>query len=126
MDLKTARPTVFLAVTDTAEATLFYRDKLGLRLVEDSQFALVFDMAGCELRLSKVPQHTPLPFTVLDWQVEDVADAAEQLQKAGVPRADFDGIEVDASGLWSSPDGGAKIFWFRDPDGNVLSLSQRS
>lgn len=125
MTLASAKPTIFIAVTDAKTARAFYEDSLGLRCMDDTPFALVFDMNGVELRLSKVPVHTPLPFTVLDWQVADIHATRLRLDAKGIIRAEFDGIEVDEKGIWTSPDGGAQIYWFRDPDGNVLSVSQR-
>ena len=94
-------------------------------LFADDPYALVYQLAGAELRLSKVPAHTPLPFTVLDWQVRDIQTAHAQLAAAGVTFSMFDGMDQDETGIWTSPDGGAKILWFKDPDGNVLSVSQR-
>ena len=126
MILRTAPATIFLAVTEVEPALAFYRDALGLEFVTDDPFALVFKGPGYELRLSKVPEFTPLPFTILDWQVDDIRASIKTLADKGVERATFTGIEVDADGVWTSPDGGAQIFWFKDPDANVLSISQRS
>ena len=73
MDLTSSRPTVFLATAKADAARQFYEQTLGFTLTEDGPYALVYQLAGAELRLSKVPQFTPLPFTVLDWQVSDIA-----------------------------------------------------
>lgn len=126
MDLKTAKPTVFLATSDAESARNFYEGKLGLSLTSDDAFALVYQLTGTELRLSKVPNHTPLPFTVLDWQVPDIMAAHGTLSERGVEFAIFEGMGQDDNGIWASPDGGARILWFKDPDGNVLSVSERS
>ncbi|MEO1660067.1 MAG: VOC family protein [Pseudomonadota bacterium] len=126
MDLKTAKPTVFLGTRDADASRVFYEQKLGLQLSADDAFALVYQLAGLELRLSKVPDHTPPPFTVLDWQVDDIQVAHAELSANGVDPVIFDGMGQDASGIWDSPDGGARILWFKDPDGHVLSVSERS
>lgn len=126
MDLKSAKPTMFLATADAEAARGFYEQKLGLTLEADDPYALVYQMAGTELRLSKVPNHTPLPFTVLDWQVPSISEAHTALSERGVTFTIFDGMGQDENGIWTSPDGGARILWFKDPDGNVLSVSERA
>ena len=126
MDLTSAKPTVFLATADAEAARAFYEQKLGLTLDVDDAYALVYQMAGTELRLSKVPNHTPLPFTVLDWQVPSISDAHATLSANGVEFTIYEGMGQDENGIWTSPDGGARILWFQDPDGNVLSVSERS
>ena len=126
MDLKTSKATVFLATSNAEAARHFYEQTLELALEADDPFALVYQLAGAELRISKVPNHTPLPFTVLDWQVESIDDAHSVLAAKGVEFSIFDGMGQDEKGIWASPDGGARILWFKDPDGNVLSVSERS
>lgn len=126
MDLISAKPTIFLATADAEAARSFYETMLGLSLEVDDAYALVYQLAGAELRLSKVPNHTPLPFTVLDWQVPSISEAHATLSANGVTFTVFDGMGQDENGIWTSPDGGARILWFKDPDGNVLSVSERS
>ena len=120
-----APPIAFLATTDAERARLFYAGVLGVRLVSDDQFALVFDLAGTMLRLVRVETFTPQPFTVLGWQVADLDAAIRGLERAGVAFERFDGLEQDELGAWAAP-GGTRIAWFRDPDGNLLSLSQHA
>ena len=126
MDLTSAKPTIFLATSDAEAARSFYEGRLGLTLDADDPYALVYQLAGSELRLSKVPNHTPLPFTVLDWQVSSISESHAALSAAGVELTIFEGMGQDANGVWTSPDGGARILWFKDPDGNVLSVSERT
>ncbi len=126
MDLTKSKPTIFLATSKAKAAKAFYCGTLGLELELDDEYALVFQLHGAELRLSKVPNHKPFPFTVLDWQVSSINDIHEQLAARGVEFVLFEGMDQDERGVWSSPDGSAKILWFKDPDGNVLSVSQRS
>lgn len=114
----------FVPSTDPDRARKFYRDKLGLRLIrEDLPFALVFDVGGITLRVTIVENLKPAPFTVFGWQVPNVAAAVEALEKMGVRFQRYPGMQQDEQGIWTSP-GGAKIAWFKDLDGNTLSLSQ--
>jgi catechol 2,3-dioxygenase-like lactoylglutathione lyase family enzyme len=121
--LHDARPIAFVATTDPARALTFYRDLLGLALVADEPFALVFDLAGTMLRIAKVEQLVPQPHTVLGWIVEDISAAVAGLRAQGVEPVRYPGMEQDELGIWRSP-GGALLTWFRDPDGNTLSLTQ--
>jgi catechol 2,3-dioxygenase-like lactoylglutathione lyase family enzyme len=113
----------FIATTDGDRAKAFYTDVLGLRLVSDDPFAIVFDAHGTMLRVQKAPHHRPLPHTALGWRVAAIADVVAKLTGKGVAFSRFDGMDQDAAGIWTAP-GGAKIAWFKDPDGNVLSLTQ--
>ncbi len=121
--LATSNVIAFIATEDRAEARGFYQEKLGLRLVSEDPFACVFDANGIMLRLVTVKQRAPAPYTVLGWEVPDIVASAEQLAAAGVKFETFPGLEQDGAGVWTAP-GGNKIAWFKDPDGNVLSISQ--
>ena len=96
---------------------------LGLSLVEDSPFALVFDSNGTTLRVQKVEQVTPAPYTALGWQVTDIEASVRSLRAKGAVFQRYEGLSQDALGIWKSPSG-AKVAWFRDPDGNTLSLTE--
>jgi catechol 2,3-dioxygenase-like lactoylglutathione lyase family enzyme len=113
----------FVASGDLDGAVAFYRDRLGLTLVEVTPFAAVFDVDGTTLRLTLVEDHVPAGHTVLGWTVADVAAAVAELAARGLPAVRFAGLEQDEAGVWRSP-GGARVAWFRDGDGNVLSLTQ--
>lgn len=113
----------FLATRDVARARAFYADTLGLRVVSDDGFALALDAGGTMLRIQKVDDFTPHPFTALGWEVPDIQATVESLAVAGVAFQRYPGMEQDARGIWRSPSG-ARIAWFKDPDGNTLSLSQ--
>jgi catechol 2,3-dioxygenase-like lactoylglutathione lyase family enzyme len=113
----------FLATTQPEKSREFYRDILGLGFEEDSPFALVLRAANATVRVQKVQAFTPLPFTALGWKIEDVRSTAKQLVAKGVKFERFDGMKQDDLGVWVSPSG-AMICWFKDPDGNVLSLTQ--
>jgi catechol 2,3-dioxygenase-like lactoylglutathione lyase family enzyme len=124
--LGSAKVVAFVPTRDAARAKDFYERVLGLRLVGEDAFALVFDCAGTMLRVANVggvPGFAPQPFTVLGWDVPDAAAAARELSSRGVELTRFDGMDQDELGIWTSP-AGAKIAWFRDPDGNVLSITE--
>lgn len=113
----------FVATTDSARARAFYGDVLGLRLLGDEAFALVFESGGTTLRVQKVAKITPSQYTVLGWSVPDIDATMERLRAAGVRFESFGLPGQDASGLWTAGDG-TRVAWFKDPDGNVLSLTQ--
>ena len=120
--LRNCEIVAFAATTDGSRARAFYEGVLGLRLVEDSPFAVVFDANGTSLRVAKVDALTPQPFTILGWEVPDVAAAVDGLAGRGVVFERFEGMGQDERGIWASP-GGAELAWFKDPDGNLLSIS---
>lgn len=114
----------FVGVCDPARAKRFYRDTLGLRLVsEELPFALVFDVQGTMLRVTVVPEVKPAKFTVLGWKVPDIQAAVSSLDKEGVEFQRYAGLQQDGLGIWTSPNG-ARVAWFHDPDGNILSVTQ--
>lgn len=113
----------FVATAKPAEARSFYQEKLGLKFLNDDGFALVFDINGTMLRIAKVRDLTPAPFTVLGWEVKHIEETVAHLHKNGVTFERFPGLTQDPLGVWSAP-GGTKVAWFKDPDGNILSLSQ--
>lgn len=114
----------FVGVCDPDRAKRFYRDTLGLRLVsEELPFALVFDVQGTMLRVTVVPEVKPAKFTVLGWKVPDIQAAVSSLDKEGVEFQRYAGLQQDGLGIWTSPSG-ARVAWFHDPDGNILSVTQ--
>ena len=119
---RSARIVAFVGTLNPARAKQFYQGTLGLNLVAEDNFALTFDVQGTMLRVTTVPKLTPAGFTVLGWAVKDIAAAVRELQQAGVKFERYD-FPQDELGIWSAP-GGAKVAWFKDPDGNTLSLSQ--
>jgi catechol 2,3-dioxygenase-like lactoylglutathione lyase family enzyme len=115
----------FVPTTNPEKARKFYEEILGLRLVSDEPpFALVFDANGTMLRVTSVSEHTAALFTVLGWEVDDVVGVVEQLGNAGVEFIRYPGLnETDPHGIWTAP-GGAQVAWFRDPEGNILSITK--
>jgi len=114
----------FVGVRDPERAKAFYRDTLGLKLVlEELPFALVFDCQGTMLRVTIVREVAAAPYTVLGWEVTDITAMASQLAAGGVKFQRYPGLPQDELGIWTAP-GGARVAWFQDPDGNLLSISQ--
>lgn len=113
----------FVGTKQPEQAKAFYTDVLGLRLTEDSPFALVFDANGTMLRVFKVRELTPLPFTVLGWNVPDIRMVMKGLTSKGISFERYQGMPQDELGVWTTPDG-HQVAWFKDPDGNTLSLTQ--
>jgi len=116
-------PILFTASVKHEEAKAFYTDVMGFTLTDDNPFSLEFDAAGTMLRVQKVPGFEAHPFTALGWRVEDIAAERDRLAERGATFERFEFIEQDERDIWTTPDG-AKICWFKDPDGNTLSLSQ--
>lgn len=123
MTLANSEIMAFVATTQPEAARTFYCDVLGLSFEEDSPFALVVKTANATLRIQKVQSFEPLPFTSLGWTVEDIKATVQQLNTRGVKFEHFPGMSQDDLGIWSAP-GGAQVCWFKDPDGNLLSLTQ--
>lgn len=113
----------FVATTNRDRARTFYAQTLGLRLVSEDPFALVFDAGGTMVRVVSVQELRPAVYTVLGWIVADIAKAVRELTREGVVFRRYNGMPQDEQGIWTSP-GGARIAWFDDPDGNTLSLTQ--
>ena len=121
--LRNAKLTAFAATAHPRRARAFYQGTLGLRLLTDDRFALAFDSNGVQLRIQKVEKVTPPPFTVLGWEVSSIRRAMTALAKAGVTFERYSFLEQDAAGVWTAPSG-TKVAWFKDPDGNLLSLAE--
>ncbi len=113
----------FIATKNPPVSRRFYEDVLGLRFVADEPAALIFDTGeGVMLRVQKVDALHPHPFTSLGWVVEDIRVTVEALKKGGVRFEKYEFLSQDDLGIWTTPDG-SSVAWFKDPDGNVLSLT---
>lgn len=121
------RIVAFLVTTKHEEAIAFYCDKMGFKLSSEDDFALVFDANGTMLRVVKMKdgQFHPAAYTVLGWDVDDAVRAIAELTKRGIAFERYPGMPQDKDGIWASPSG-AKVAWFKDPDGNVLSITEFS
>jgi len=121
--LNSSRIISFVATQNAARARKFYEETLGLKLASDDPFALVFDANGTMLRVSKVQELSPAKHTVLGWQVANIRAEMEELMKRAVRFERFERLLQDELGVWQAPSG-AQVAWFKDPDGNTLSLTQ--
>ena len=113
----------FVPVRDFKKARAFYEGILGLKVTNEDAFAIAIDANGIMLRLTKVGNFTPAQFTILGWQVPAIEQAVAGLRERGVIFMRVPGLVQDDLGIWSAPSG-AKVAWFKDPDGNTLSVSQ--
>ena len=123
-----ATPTGFLAVSDFAKARAFYEGVLGLEFVSEDAFALVLRSGPIVIRFAVPPERVTAAYTVFGWQVADIDSAVERLASQGIAfeHYAFFGDAQAANGVWTVPGGGGKVAWFKDPDGNLLSLSQHA
>jgi catechol 2,3-dioxygenase-like lactoylglutathione lyase family enzyme len=121
--LRGAALVAFVGTTDLDRAHAFYGGVLGLRRTEASPFANAYDARGTSLRVTRVERVAASAYTVLGWQVDEVAGAIAALTAREVAMKRFDGVLQDEHGVWTAP-GGARIAWFEDPDGNLLSLTE--
>lgn len=112
-----------IVTTQPEESKEFYEQKLGLRLIVDEQFALVFDVNGIMLRVTKLETHSPAPFTVLGFDVLNISAEITRLSAKGITFEHFEGLEQDSRGVCTFSDG-TQVAWFKDPDNNMLSLTE--
>jgi catechol 2,3-dioxygenase-like lactoylglutathione lyase family enzyme len=121
--LSSAKLTAFVATSNPDRCKRFYQEMLGLHLVTDDPFALTFECSGTELRIQKVQKLQPHPFTALGWKIVGMYDLVAALAAKGVAFERYSFLPQDDRGIWTAPDG-TQVAWFKDPDGNLLSLSQ--
>lgn len=117
-------PVAFVYTTDRERALGFYRDTLGLALHSSDGYGDYLQLGASLLRLTVIADHQPTAHPVLGWAVEDARATVEALRDKGVVFAIYDGMGQDALGIWTSPDGKAKLAFFNDPDGNALMLNE--
>ncbi len=113
----------FVPTRDSKQARGFYEGKLGFKFVSDDQFALVVKAGETMIRIAKAPNFTPAAYTVMGWEVQDIEKIVNWLTARGVVFEKYPFIQDQELGIWSTPDG-SKVAWFKDPDGNVLSVSE--
>ena len=125
MMLGSTKIVAFVPTTDAARARAFYEGVLGLRFVKDDGFAIVLDANGIMIRVAKVGKDfAPAQFTILGWQVSNIENTVQALQAKRVHFEIFGFFKQDELGIWTAPTGD-KVAWFKDPDGNMLSVSQQ-
>lgn len=113
----------FVSTKDPDKARAFYEGVLGLRFISQDHFAVVFEAHGNLLRVGIAKEVAPPHNTVLGWEVPDIVEAIKMLQAAGVTFERIPGMKQDELGIWTPPNGD-KVAWFKDPDGNILSISR--
>ena len=123
--LSSEKLVAFVSTTNADNARAFYRDTLGLRLVSEDPFALVFESNGAPLRVALAKEVNPAPYTVLGWDVKDIRATVADLKKSGVTFEIFGFFKQDELGIWTAPDG-TQVAWFKDPEGNILGVAQHA
>lgn len=113
----------FAATAEPSKCRRFYEDVLGLELVADEPYALVFKTRNAVLRIAKLDSLAPPPYTVLGWIVDDISAAVAELKQRGVRFQHYEGLPQNDQGVMAFPDG-TRVTWFKDPDGNTLSLTE--
>ena len=121
--LATRKMVGFVPTKDSAAAREFYEGKLGFEFVSDDPFALVMKAGESKIRIAKAKNFTPAPYTVLGWEVQDIVAIVQWLTERGVVFEKYPFVEDQELGIWTAP-GGHRVAWFKDPDGNVLSVGQ--
>jgi catechol 2,3-dioxygenase-like lactoylglutathione lyase family enzyme len=121
--LATAKLVGFIPTKDYDQARAFYEGKLGFQFISQDQFALVLKAGAHTIRITKIPNFTPLQGTILGWDVEDIVAVATWLRERGAAPEKYPFVKDQDLGIWAAPSG-AKVAWFKDPDGNILSISQ--
>ena len=121
--LDTGKMVGFVPTTDYAKAREFYESKLGFKFVSLDQFALVMRVGGHQVRIVKMVNFKPLQGTILGWEVASIEATATWLKERGVVLEKYPFVQDQELGIWTAPSGD-RVGWFKDPDGNVLSVSQ--
>lgn len=121
--LEAATPAIIICTRDRARATAFYRDTLGLKLAHEDNFAAIFETGGVTLRVSAVPDFVPHEHTILGFRVPDVPVAVRALREKGVSFESVPKLKQDHLGIWTAPCGALQVAWLKDPDGNMLSVT---
>lgn len=116
-------PVSFIATVNSVNSRHFYESILGFKCLSDDSFALVFELGDTTLRIQKVESIPEINYTVLGWQVDNIRQCVIELSGKGVRFEKFSKLPQDDLGVWSAP-GGASVAWFKDPDGNSLSLTE--
>jgi catechol 2,3-dioxygenase-like lactoylglutathione lyase family enzyme len=121
--LASAKLVGFVPTKDYSQARAFYEGKLGFEFVSLDQYALVMRVGGHMIRITKVPNFTPLQGTILGWEVENIEAVVNWLVQHGVTTEKYPFAQDRERGIWTTPNGD-KVAWFKDPDGNILGVSQ--
>ena len=121
--LEAAKPAIIICTKDRARATAFYRDTLGLTVAYEDSFAAVLNTGGVTLRVSVVADFTPHEHTIVGFNVPDVPATVKALREKSVTFNNYPSLSHDELGIWAAPGSTVRVAWFKDPDGNVLSVT---
>jgi len=119
-----AKAMSFVCTTSRENTKKFYGETLGLKLMSEDPFAVVYETDGRMLRIPSLTDFKPQPFTVLGWSVPDIVAGVKALKARGVKFQIFEGMGQDELGIWMAPGSTTRVAWFTDLDGNILSLTQ--
>jgi catechol 2,3-dioxygenase-like lactoylglutathione lyase family enzyme len=116
----------FVITADAAAAKFFYNETLGFKYLGGDDYGLEFEMNDSLLRVSiTTPEYAaPQKHTVLGWCVPDIYESVAYLSARGIRFERYEFLEQDEKGVWQAP-GGTKVAWFKDPNGNLLSIDQK-
>ena len=118
-----AKPIIVVCTRNRALAAAFYRDALGLTLRSEDPLAAAFDVGGTAMHVSTVADFTPHEHTILGFKVSDVEEAVIGLRERGVVFNIYPGFNQDQLAIFTVPGTSVRVAWFKDPDGNVLSVT---
>jgi predicted enzyme related to lactoylglutathione lyase len=123
--LSNAKATSGFAVPDTEEAKRFYGEALGLdvAVLDEENGVMALKLAGGDVFVYRKPDFEPATYTILNFEVDDVESAVDDLTARGISVERYDGFEQDEKGIARGP--GPAIAWFKDPAGNILSVLQQ-
>jgi catechol 2,3-dioxygenase-like lactoylglutathione lyase family enzyme len=118
------RPVAFIQVSDREQALSFYRNVLGLTVRNTDLFGVFLKAGSTLVRMTAIPNYQPHAYPVFGWNVDDIVATVRELKARGIEFVVYEDVGQDELGVWTAPDGKAKVAWFKDPDGNLLSVSQ--
>jgi len=124
MNLSQSKIVSFIPSTNLELAASFYTNKLNLKLISSDDYALEYFVNNATLRINKVVDLVKVNYTVLGWEVKNIKSTVDELRKNGIKFIFYEGMSQNENGICSFPDGG-KVAWFKDPDDNTLSISQK-
>ncbi|WDV50015.1 VOC family protein [Streptomyces coeruleorubidus] len=112
------------SVNDIDAARKFYGDTLGIRVSEEHGMLILHIAGGRDILVYPKEDHTPATYTILNFPVDDIEAAVDELSRRGVRFERYDHLKADDKGIFRG--GGPLIAWFTDPAGNVLSVLQET
>jgi len=111
------------SVNDIQAAKEFYGETLGLNVSEENDMLALHIAGGQDILVYPKPDHTPATYTILNFPVEDIDKAVDELTERGVRFQRYEHIEADEKGIVRAE--GPPLAWFTDPAGNLLSVLQQ-